>query len=290
MLNRKLPKNKNWTKIIILFVIIFSIFGTIQFLNFSYLNKIESQAKESIEKSQLSIKKSRAIVAKRNESVYIELPGTKKVRAIVDDYTKPDSVWVLVNKTNPLPIEYRPSELKIPNVKTRTDKSDDERSVRSDIEKALIDMFLASEKDGYYLMIGSGYRSSDLQSLYFYSLANSVGEVNANQSIARPGQSEHQTGLSVDISTISQECYLSECFATTGDGLWLLENSYKFGFILRFPKDKESITGYNYEPWHFRYVGAELATAIHESGLTFEEVWPYLEKALEKLKSNGAIK
>jgi D-alanyl-D-alanine carboxypeptidase len=123
----------------------------------------------------------------------------------------------------------------------------------------------------------------------FSSLAASVGETVANQSIARPGQSEHQTGLAVDISTVSRNCYLQECFADTSDGQWLANNSYKYGFILRFPEDKVAITGYQYEPWHFRYVGVDLATALYESGLTLDEAWPYLEKALTTLKSNGAI-
>jgi D-alanyl-D-alanine carboxypeptidase len=227
--------------------------------------------------------------AKKKEPVYITLPGAKTIRAIVDDYSQTSSIWAIVSKTHPIPTDYVPASLKIPDVATRTDKSDAERSIRSDIETPMKNMFDAATADGYQLMIGSGYRSAALQAVYFNSLANSVGETAANQSIARPGQSEHQTGLAADISTVSRNCYISDCFAETDEGQWLVKNSYKYGFTLRYPKDKVTITGYQYEPWHFRYVGIDLATALHDSGLTLDEAWPYLQKADATLKSNGAI-
>jgi D-alanyl-D-alanine carboxypeptidase len=208
---------------------------------------------------------------------------------MTSDYHQTDNTWTLVNKTNPVDITYIPSDLKTPNVYTNPDKNNEESSVRADIEQPLIDMFAAAQAAGYSLMIGSGYRSANLQSVYFNSLASSVGEADANQSIARPGQSEHQTGLAVDISTVARNCYLSDCFAETNDGIWLINNSYKFGFILRYPEKKESITEYNYEPWHFRYVGVDLATALHESSLTLDEAWPYLETARDQLITNEAI-
>jgi D-alanyl-D-alanine carboxypeptidase len=230
-----------------------------------------------------------AIIFKRMQPVPITLPGAKPINALVDDYDSNSSIWKLVSKTSPISIEYSPSDLIIPLVATRTDKSDSERSVRADINKALVDMFAAAATDGSELMIGSGYRSGSLQKLYFDNLARSVGDETANQSIAYPGQSEHQTGLAVDISTVSRECYINNCFATTGGGIWLTDNSYKYGFTLRYPEGKEPVTGYRYEPWHFRYVGVNLATALHESGLTLDEAWPYLQAALVTLKENGAI-
>jgi D-alanyl-D-alanine carboxypeptidase len=138
-------------------------------------------------------------------------------------------------------------------------------------------------------MIGSGYRPASLQKIYFDSYASSAGIEAANQYVAYPGQSEHQTGLAVDITTVSRNCYLTECFADTSDGQWLANNSYKYGFTLRYPKGKESITGYQYEPWHFRYVGIDLATALYESELTLDEAWQYLQEANDTLRSNGAI-
>lgn len=239
--------------------------------------------------NELAIKAAAAREAKKKEPVYISLPGAKPVRALAEDYSAPGSIWTLLSKTHPVSIDYVPANLKIPNVLTRTDKSDLERSIRSDIEQPMINMFTAASANGYQLMIGSGYRSAALQSTYFNSLASSVGETVANQSIAKPGQSEHQTGLAADITTVSRNCYLDNCFADTSDGQWLANNSYKYGFILRYPKDKETITGYQYESWHFRYVGIELATALHDSGLTLDEAWSYLEKADAALKQNGAI-
>lgn len=275
---------------------IIGLVGFCLFINIAYASFSFFYAKYYIDRqlrlgavSDLAVKTAKAKEAKKNEPVYINLPGAGQIRAIVDDYSLPNSVWGLVSKTHSISNDYIPMSLKIPVVATRTDKSSDERSVRQEIETQLIAMFSAASTAGYKLMIGSGYRSADLQATYFNSLARSVGEYIANQSIARPGQSEHQTGLAIDISTVTMQCYLDDCFANTGDGLWLADNSYKFGFILRYPKNKESITGYRYEPWHFRYVGVDLATALYESGLVFDEAWSYLEKADLKLKANGAI-
>lgn len=239
---------------------------------------------------QSSIQLENIIIASRkNRPVYINLPGADQITALVDDYTSVDSIWAVVSKTHSISEDYIPESLVIPDVSTRTDKSNDERSVRTDIVKAIVDMFAAAKSDGYELMIGSGYRPAALQSIYFNSLANSVGDEAANQSVARPGESEHQTGLAIDISTVSYECYLDNCFAYTSGGQWLAKNSYKYGFVLRYPEDKTDITGYRYESWHFRYVGIDLATALYQSNLTLDEAWPYLQDAQETLKKNGAI-
>lgn len=283
---KKYSRHVFWTVIIIIVIAGIIANGVIYYSNFQTIQKYESLTK----KSQDEVKKIKAAIeAKKKEPVYISLPGAKQIRAIVEDYTKPDSIWVLINKDRSLPVNYTPSNLTIPSVATRTDKSAGEQSVRADIADKIKIMFDAALADGHNLMIGSGFRSADLQGTYFYGLANSVGESTANISIARPGQSEHQTGLAIDISTLSRSCYLDNCFATTADGEWLALNSYKFGFILRYPENKTSITGYQYESWHFRYVGVDLATALYESNLTLEEAWPYLETALATLKKNRAL-
>lgn len=229
------------------------------------------------------------IEAKKKEPVYITLPGANTIQAIVDDYNDPTSVWILVNKTRPIPTDYIPPNLVVPSVPTRTDKGVDERSVRQEITKPLEDMFAAAKAAGHHLMIGSAYRPASLQQFYFNSYAASWGQEMAERYSAHPGHSEHQLGLAVDISTESRECYLSTCFINTPDGQWLANNAHKYGFTLRYAKGKESITGYSYEPWHYRYVGVELATALYESGLSLEEAWPYIENALDTLKENRAI-
>lgn len=228
--------------------------------------------------------------AKKKEPVYITLPGAQPIRAIVEDYNRDDSLWAIANKTTPLAdIHYVPKHLVVPDVAARMDKGVEERSVRQEVAEPLKAMFAAAEAEGHMLMVGSAYRSAELQMLYFNNYVLASGLELANQYSAKPGQSEHQLGLSVDISTVSRQCYLSECFTSTPDGEWLANNAYKYGFFMRYPKGKEAITGYNFEPWHYRYVGVDLATAIHQSGLTFEEARPYLEQALATLKKNGAI-
>lgn len=236
--------------------------------------------------SKISVSKK---IALKKQPVYITLPGAKSIRAIVEDYKNPNSIWQLVNRTNGLSVDYVPADIIIPDVPTRTDKSTGERSVRTDITKPLKEMFDAAASFSYQLVIGSGYRSANLQSIYFNSAVASSGLTEAAKYVARPGQSEHQTGLAVDITTVSRACYLTECFADTSDGQWLAKNSYKYGFILRYQSGKESITGYNYEPWHFRYVGIDLATALYESDLMLEEAYPYLLEAQNTLIKHGAL-
>lgn len=270
-------------KYILLFIILtISIIGYFSFQYLSTQYRIEQE-------KQVAIEKAAAKEAKRKEAVYISLPGAQPIRATVDDYSLPSSIWTLVNKSNPISIDYVPAPVAIPGVASREDKSDEERSVRSDIEQPLMNLFTSASSASNQLMIGSGYRSAALQEYYFSNAVNAYGDEAANQSTARPGQSEHQLGLAVDLSTVSRDCYLENCFGDTADGKWLENNSYKYGFILRYPENKVDITGYEYEPWHFRYVGIELATAIHDSGLTLDEAWPYIETALNTLRKNGAI-
>lgn len=253
-----------------------------------YIN-VYSLTKANNQQSSEARKEYDKIEAKKLEPVYIELPGASKIQAIRENYTNPDSLWVLVNKSNPLPLDFAPKNLVIPNISIREDKSSAEKSVRKELATHLEEMFSDANKVANQLMLGSGYRSITQQTVYFNNMVSSVGYEQANKTIAVPSQSEHHTGLAVDISTVSRICYLAQCFEDTSDGKWLQEYSYKYGFILRYPKGKESITGYSYEPWHFRYVGIDLATALHESSLTLDEAWQYLNEALTTLKSNRAI-
>lgn len=144
------------------------------------------------------------------------------------------------------------------------------------------------QKNGINLKIGSAYRSYEYQTNLFNSNANRYGAEITNQTIARPGHSEHQLGLAVDIVAKSGACYIETCFENLKEGEWLENNAHNFGFILRYPKNKESITGYSYEPWHFRYVGTELSKALYESNLTLDEAQSYLQQALTTLKNNNA--
>jgi len=225
------------------------------------------------------------IEAKKKEPVYITLPGAERIQAPVENYEDATNIWTLVNKSRPLPDGYIPPDLTAPTVRTRLAS----QQVRGVIIDPLNQMFDAAAKDGHSLVIGSAYRSYATQEQLFASYVAASGYALADKYSAHAGHSEHQTGLAVDISTTSQKCYLEECFTDTSDGEWLAANGYKFGFTLRYPQGKEAITGYNFEPWHYRYVGIPLATALHQSNLTLDEAWPYLETALATLKANRAL-
>jgi len=124
------------------------------------------------------------------------------------------------------------------------------------------------------LVLNSGYRSFDIQQTIYERLKNQRGLAVAEQLIARPGYSEHQTGLAADFSALDQGCVILTCFGETEAGVWLSENAHIYGFIIRYPEGKEAITGFQYEPWHLRYVGSALALEMKEKGIqTLEEFW-----------------
>ena len=125
----------------------------------------------------------------------------------------------------------------------------------------------AAKADGISLRSVSAYRSYETQTGLYNRYVSIDGKANAERYSARPGYSEHQTGLALDINTAS----ISAHFENTVEYAWLQENCAKFGFMLRYPQDKESITGYRYEPWHYRYVGQAIAQTCMDQGLTYEE-------------------
>jgi D-alanyl-D-alanine carboxypeptidase len=125
--------------------------------------------------------------------------------------------------------------------------------------------------DGVELKMTTAYRSYDFQKILYDSYVSREGEAAANKYSAKPGQSEHQTGLAADVSSPSVDYQLSNDYGRTAEGKWLAENAHRFGFIIRFPEGKEEITGYQHEPWHIRYVGRAAAKEIYERNLTLEE-------------------
>lgn len=191
----------------------------------------------------------------------------------------PLNILALVNKQYALPGEYSPEDLTRPNVAFSFGDLDIEKSwLRKEAAKHLELLFNAAEKQNIELFAVSGYRSYNRQVAVFDAKANQVGATAAATVVAVPGFSEHQTGLAMDISSRSVNFELIEPFGETVEGKWLAENAHKFGFILRYPKGKESITGYQYEPWHFRYVGVYAATEIYERQITLEEYFNIVEK------------
>lgn len=121
------------------------------------------------------------------------------------------------------------------------------------------------------MRLQSAYRSYDSQVRAHKYYVKTLGPTQADIASARAGHSEHQTGLTADISA-GNSCILEECFADTVQGKWLAQNAYRFGFLLRYPEGLTPVTGYAFEPWHYRYVGIDLATELHVEGvLTLEE-------------------
>ncbi len=154
---------------------------------------------------------------------------------------------LIANKTYPLPSNYNPGENK---------------EARAALNKMFAD---AKAEKNLDMWVCSGFRSYNVQKGLYNSYVRRDGVKNADRYSARPGYSEHQTGLAFDIN------YADSRFTGTPQAVWLAENAHKYGFILRYPEGKESVTGYMYEPWHYRYIGVENAEKIYASGLTLEE-------------------
>jgi len=191
----------------------------------------------------------------------------------------PTNIMVLVNKENSLPDGYAPEDLVRPNVLFSFGEQDIEKSyLRKEAAEALQLLFAEGKKSGIDLFAVSGYRSYDRQVAVFNAEVSKYGEEKAIQAVAFPGSSEHQTGLSMDLSSQSANFELSEQFGDTVEGKWIANNAHHFGYILRYPKGKEDITGYKYEPWHFRYVGKEAAAVIFDKQLTLEEYFKIVQK------------
>lgn len=144
--------------------------------------------------------------------------------------------------------------------------------LRSVAAEAIENLFAAAESNGIELIGVSGYRSYETQQVVFASNVEKYGSRKAaNQVSAIPGQSEHQTGLTMDVSSKSFGYRLSTAFGSTKAGQWLAANAWKYGFIIRYKKGTKAITGYSYEPWHIRYVGKKAAEVIHKNEITLEQ-------------------
>ena len=160
---------------------------------------------------------------------------------------------LIANKKYPLPSTFAPGENK-------------------EARAAFETMAQDAKNAGFELVAFSTYRSYEYQDTLYNNYVSRDGKENADRYSARPGYSEHQTGLAFDIGEKGKEdLWLTSEFGETDAGKWLVDNAHKYGFILRYPEGKEAITGYMYESWHFRYLGVDLATKVKKSNLTLEE-------------------
>jgi len=192
-------------------------------------------------------------------------------KVLVAPASKLNDVDLLVNKNVHLPSDYVPKDLVKPNIPFSFSADSPKKYMRKEAAAAIERLFAQAKKDKIELAGVSAYRSYATQKAIFDRNAKAEGAVKANQTSAIPGQSEHQTGLAIDISTKRMNYLLSEDFAKTPEGQWLAKNAPNYGFIIRYPKGKESITGYSFEPWHLRYVGVDAAKEITAKGITLEE-------------------
>jgi D-alanyl-D-alanine carboxypeptidase len=183
---------------------------------------------------------------------------------------EPASISVLVNKYFALPKDYEPADLVFPDVPFIFKEKSDKRKMRSTAAKALEKLFAGAEKDNIQLAGVSAYRSYATQKQLFNRYVKQDGFEKARTYSALPGTSEHETGLAIDLSGIDGKCAAEDCFAGTKEAIWLSEHAAEYGFIVRYPEGKEAITGYNYEPWHLRYVGIDIAKEITDTGSTLE--------------------
>lgn len=184
----------------------------------------------------------------------------------IDD---PLSIWVVNDKLRPLnPIDFVPPDLVTPAVPYISSPL-----MRSEAAAALQSLAAAAASEGAgVIQIQNAYRSYAVQTSVHNRLVAQLGREKAQAQSARPGYSEHQTGLTADLVGSPAVCAIQACFGTTPQGAWLASDAWRFGFVIRYPEGKTEVTGYIYEPWHVRYVGVALATEMHNTGvLTLEE-------------------
>lgn len=186
------------------------------------------------------------------------------------------SLQVIVNKLRPMnPAEFAPELLAV-----STENEDGAEVVRPELDAALTEMDAAMRAAiGEGTFVTSSYRSYALQAQYYQNAINSYGQQAADTTSARPGHSEHQTGLAIDLQSTARECRLNHCFGETEAGRWIAQHAWEFGFVVRYPQGSDAVTGYAWEPWHLRFVGTDVATAMHEQGVVTLEEFFGLEPA-----------
>lgn len=195
----------------------------------------------------------------------------ERLSHIVREVSNPLDLLVLVNKRNALPSGFVPPDLVIPDVPFSFAGFDPKKQMREEAARSLMELFQQAKREGIYLYAVSGYRSYDRQKEIFASSVYRNGWEYATKYSAIPGQSEHQTGLAMDVTSQSVNFALTHRFSITPEGTWLAKHAHEHGFIIRYPQGKEHLTGYAYEPWHIRYVGKTTAQYIFEHHLTLEE-------------------
>lgn len=188
-----------------------------------------------------------------------------------DIVENPYDILAVANKEHALPSDYEPNDLVVPDIRFPFEEDHPKKQMRQIAANSIEELIAAGDEAGVSLFGQSGYRSYDRQVAIFASNTEQHGEDHANTYSAKAGESEHQTGLVMDVTSQAVGFDLNTDFGETEEGQWLQEHAHEFGFIIRYPEDKVDITEYQYEPWHIRYVGEKAATAIYKKQETLEE-------------------
>lgn len=250
-------------------LVIAGLIGTVLFLGAcdETGNNTEKLSNEPVESNEEELNSE--VTEESSESDQISNDGFT-VEDLKSSIFNSSDILSLVNKNYSLEDDYVPDDLVTLDVPTVLENPEINQ-LRKEAAKALKEMINSAEEENIILYARSGYRSYQTQVQLFNNYVANNGEEAANKFSARPGESEHQTGLSIDVTSESVDYQLTESFGETAEGIWIQEQAHNFGFIIRYPKGKEEITGYQYEPWHLRYLGDEMATDVFERGLTYEE-------------------
>ena len=214
---------------------------------------------------------------KNKDMNYTDTIAVINVGADKDWYTDPkasnleDGNLILVNKFNYLSENYNPEDL----VNMGLQYAFSSKKIKEEVYASFKGLVKDAKKVGLTIVANSSFRTYDYQENLYNKYKNNNGKEYADNYAARAGYSEHQTGLAIDVSTLNSTM---DNFEETEEFLWLQNHAHEYGFILRYPKDKEFITGYNYESWHYRYVGEKVAKEIKELGITYDEYYAYYIK------------
>ncbi|MGP1569842.1 MAG: M15 family metallopeptidase [Eubacteriales bacterium] len=212
--------------------------------------------------------------AKGNKADLSEAERLKAEQLMID---AENGLFILVNKENSLPHDYEPDDLTLLSHYAKN-RSPLGRKLRKEAAQAFEKLADAAQEAGYEIVATTAYRSYDFQNTLYTNYVKQYGE-QADTFSAKPGLSEHQTGLAVDVSSPSVNYELLKSYGSTQEGKWLAAHAHEFGYIIRYLEGREDITGYMYEPWHIRYVGKTAATEIKEADITLEE---YIKEVIEK--------
>ena len=261
-------KIKNIVNKSLLAVIIFLIFYILKVGGINLINKLDNNKDIKVSNNNVDTKKNSDEETTTTATTTTSTTTKKTTTKASANNSSTEGLKIIdgiliVNKSYPLPKGYVP--------KNTYNDATGKRYCSDCIDKDAYSEYKQMKADatalGLNIWIQSGYRSYELQETLYNNYVNRDGKLAADTYSARPGYSEHQTGLAFDLNSISDD------FQYTNEGKWVSENAWKYGFILRYPKSKESITGYKYECWHLRYVGKDLASKLYNNGdwITLEE-------------------